>query len=111
MSAEIQQLDAIASNLASGDIASTTASNGTGATSTPTRTRKLRNVKQPVSYAEPTLNSKLRRGDVLFPKVESAKKHPQSGTADANNRIGSNGSSPVNGKNPEEVLKDLEIPI
>jgi hypothetical protein len=30
-----------------------------------------RNVKQPVSYAEPALNTKLRQGDTYFPKVEA----------------------------------------
>lgn len=30
--------------------------------------KSRRRVKQPVSYAEPSLNSKLRRGDVYFPK-------------------------------------------
>lgn len=32
---------------------------------------KRRSVKQPISYAEPHINSKLRRGDVYFPKKES----------------------------------------
>jgi len=34
----------------------------------------VRKVKQPVSYAEPSTKSKLRRGDVLFPKMESSDK-------------------------------------
>ena len=33
-----------------------------------------RNVKQPVSYAEPPLNTKLRQGDTYFPKVEGSHK-------------------------------------
>ena len=32
--------------------------------------KSRRSVKQPVSYAEPSLSAKLRRGDVFFPKVE-----------------------------------------
>jgi hypothetical protein len=34
-----------------------------------------RNVKQPVSYAEPALNTKLRRGDIYFTKPDE--QHPQ----------------------------------
>ena len=34
-----------------------------------------RKAKQPVSYAEPSTKSKLRRGDVLFPKVDAEKKN------------------------------------
>lgn len=48
---EIKKLDAIAN----------------GSTPTSSRERR-RNVKQPISYAEPSLSSKLRRGDVFFPK-------------------------------------------
>mmetsp|Transcript_8802 Transcript_8802/g.13134 ORF Transcript_8802/g.13134 Transcript_8802/m.13134 type:complete len:577 (-) Transcript_8802:103-1833(-) len=70
-----------------------TESNGNGMTSMSEEIRKLdaiangshsrvksgsrrRAVKQPISYAEPSLNSKLRRGDVFFPKndVESEEK-------------------------------------
>lgn len=50
MSAEIEQLDAMANNAIGGDSASSRAA------------RKVRNVKQPVSYAEPSTKSKLRRG-------------------------------------------------
>jgi len=32
---------------------------------------RRRNVKQPVSYTEPSIHSKLRRGDVFFPKKEN----------------------------------------
>lgn len=34
----------------------------------------LRNVTKPMSYAEPSLNSKLRQGDVFFPKNDSDKR-------------------------------------
>jgi hypothetical protein len=53
MSAEIEQLDAMA-NLSGSD--------GGGDVSSNRTLRKIRNVKQPVSYAEPSTKSKLRRG-------------------------------------------------
>jgi hypothetical protein len=49
ISEEMEKLDAIATGL-------------------PALREKRRSVKQPISYAEPALNSKLRRGDVFFPK-------------------------------------------
>lgn len=54
MSAEIEQLDAMMNFGGDGDISSSKT------------TRKMRNVKQPVSYAEPSTKSKLRRGVSFF---------------------------------------------
>mmetsp|Transcript_17995 Transcript_17995/g.32585 ORF Transcript_17995/g.32585 Transcript_17995/m.32585 type:complete len:642 (+) Transcript_17995:253-2178(+) len=96
MSAEIEQLDAIANLVlnkseksestknasSSGDRSGATAAAALSATATantipPSRTtlRPVRKGKQPVSYAEPSAKSKLRRGDVLFPKVDAAEKN------------------------------------
>mmetsp|Transcript_17285 Transcript_17285/g.36312 ORF Transcript_17285/g.36312 Transcript_17285/m.36312 type:complete len:871 (-) Transcript_17285:405-3017(-) len=84
MSAEIEQLDVIA-NLASSEksessknvssVGSATAAAANNNNSALNRsTRSVRKVKQPVSYAEPSTKSKLRRGDVLFPKVDATDK-------------------------------------
>jgi hypothetical protein len=88
MSAEIEQLDAIA-DLASGNIGGSGADGGLTTSTTAaavaanntappplrmTVRSSVRKVKQPVSYAEPSTKSKLRRGDVLFPKVDSSDK-------------------------------------
>lgn len=86
MSAEIEQLDAIA-DLASrtmrgsgGDSGSATSAASVVVANTdpphhqPTVRSSVRKMKQPVSYAEPSTKSKLRRGDVLFPKVDSSEK-------------------------------------
>jgi hypothetical protein len=86
MSAEIEQLDAIA-DLASRtmrgsgvDVGSaTSAASAVVANTNPhihqtTVRSSVRKMKQPVSYAEPSTKSKLRRGDVLFPKVDSSEK-------------------------------------
>mmetsp|Transcript_20669 Transcript_20669/g.44913 ORF Transcript_20669/g.44913 Transcript_20669/m.44913 type:complete len:893 (-) Transcript_20669:146-2824(-) len=120
MSAEIEQLDAIA-NLASSS--STTAnekkselslkknhvrsgsdgSGGGGTTSTAATTtvsnpynraslRSVRKIKQPVSYAEPSTKSKLRRGDVVFPKVDAADKN-NSKTLESSSLLESNALS------------------
>lgn len=54
ISEELEKLDAIANGIKSPSI-------------TPSR-EKRRSVRQPMSYAEPSLNSKLRRGDIFFQK-------------------------------------------
>ena len=61
MSAEIEQLDALAS--------ATEKTDGGG-----DRKRSVRKVKTPLSYAEPSTKQKLRRGDVVFPKVDAGRK-------------------------------------
>eukprot|EP00581_Thalassiosira_minuscula_P015505 CAMPEP_0183726970 /NCGR_PEP_ID=MMETSP0737-20130205/24465_1 /TAXON_ID=385413 /ORGANISM="Thalassiosira miniscula, Strain CCMP1093" /LENGTH=705 /DNA_ID=CAMNT_0025958465 /DNA_START=214 /DNA_END=2331 /DNA_ORIENTATION=- len=88
MSAEIEQLDAIANlassksetneslaNSGSGMTSATGAAANTVPSSRATTMRSFRKVKQPVSYAEPSTKAKLRRGDVYFPKVDSADKN------------------------------------
>eukprot|EP00586_Coscinodiscus_wailesii_P021363 CAMPEP_0172505782 /NCGR_PEP_ID=MMETSP1066-20121228/188903_1 /TAXON_ID=671091 /ORGANISM="Coscinodiscus wailesii, Strain CCMP2513" /LENGTH=723 /DNA_ID=CAMNT_0013282519 /DNA_START=214 /DNA_END=2385 /DNA_ORIENTATION=- len=52
---------------------------------------RRRAVRQPVSYAEPSLNSKLRRGDVFFPKTEK----PGKDSDDINATTISNQSSEI----------------
>lgn len=97
ISAEIEQLDAIASLAAASEKSSATAveskenaaiSSGDGgdaAGSGPANNNirsvrsSLRKVKQPVSYAEPSTKSKLRRGDVLFPKGDTTDKSKMGG--------------------------------
>jgi len=80
MSAEIEQLDAIA-NLTTSQNENATATISSGAATivaAKTNLRAVRKVKQPVSYAEPSTKSKLRRGDVLFPKVDVSEKNKMS---------------------------------
>jgi len=62
---ELRQLDAIASGQPT--------SGHSGALS-PVSSRR-RNVKKPISYTEPALNTKLRRGDVFFPKEDGTYIH------------------------------------
>jgi hypothetical protein len=75
ITAEIEQLDAIA-NLASSSTSSMVGASSSATKSSnciPSRTTLRssgRKVRQPASYAEPSTKSKLRRGDVLFPKVD-----------------------------------------
>jgi len=80
MSAEIEQLDAIANLTTSqNENATTTASSGAATiVAAKTNLRAVRKVRQPVSYAEPSTKSKLRRGDVLFPKVDVSEKNKMS---------------------------------
>ena len=59
MTAEIEQLDAAMANLSGG---SDKSSGGSVGSDNRILSRKIRNVKQPVSYAEPSTKSKLRRG-------------------------------------------------
>jgi len=67
---ESHNLDAIA-NSVSQSMAMSPPPNADAATSRFATAGKLRrSVKQPISYTEPTLNSKLRRGDVYFEKSQ-----------------------------------------
>lgn len=69
MGEEMRQLDAIAT-ASSGQLSESTPVPSNQSSEDPPGGRR-RTVKQPVSYAEPALNKKLRRGDVYFPKSES----------------------------------------
>ena len=74
----------------------------------PAHHSKRRNVKQPVSYAEPPLNSKLRRGDVYFPKkgqTNSIEKNDSGGNQTVDSEYQSFGKSRK--KDVDDVLKDL----
>jgi len=79
MSAEIEQLDALAS-------ATEKADGGD-------RKRSVRKVKTPLSYAEPSTKQKLRRGDVLFPKIDAERKLELE--AKRSNNAGAGGISPT----------------
>lgn len=92
---EIRNLDAIANN-------------STPPKTYPAHHSKRRNVKQPVSYAEPPLNSKLRRGDVYFPKkgqMNSIEKEDSGGNQTIDSEYQSFGKSRK--KDVDDVLKDL----
>ena len=67
MNAELDNLDAIAAQ--AGTVPS---SAGTDAPAADGTRRSGRAVKQPVSYAEPSLNSKIRKGHQYFPKQNDA---------------------------------------
>ena len=75
ITAEIEQLDAIANSASSTTSltagASSSANNSSNSIPSRATLRSSgRKVRQPASYAEPSTKSKLRRGDVLFPKVD-----------------------------------------
>jgi len=63
MSAEIEQLDAIANLTGSNEKGDGSTESSSSASNI---TRKIRNVNQPVSYAEPSTKAKLRRGVSLL---------------------------------------------
>lgn len=69
--------------------------------------KQRRSVKQPVSYAEPPLNTKVRRGDVFFPRTENEDNSTtpvvSPGSSDDSDRRARTRS----GASPDEVLKDL----
>lgn len=101
MSAEIEQLDAIANSTSSqNENTANSSSSGVDATLSNARAglRAVRKVKQPVSYAEPSTKSKLRRGDVLFPKVDASDK----------NQVTGGGGTPASSTSPSSGLADLD---
>ena len=74
LSDEMRQLDAIAHASSTTSSVAVTAStqilsNSDNLQSSGPLTRR-RSVKQPISYSEPALNTKLRSGDIFFPKKE-----------------------------------------
>jgi hypothetical protein len=89
MSAEIEQLDALAS-------ATEKADGGD-------RKRSVRKVKTPLSYAEPSTKQKLRRGDVLFPKIDADRKMELEAK-----RSKSGGVAAASGRSPTTDLEDLD---
>jgi hypothetical protein len=69
LNAEIEQLDALAEKATTDEGGESSVS-----TSSSSRTRSVRKVKTPLSYAEPSTKQKLRRGDEFFPKVDAERK-------------------------------------
>eukprot|EP00978_Attheya_sp_CCMP212_P010369 scaffold25095_cov51-Attheya_sp.AAC.8 len=104
ISAEIRNLDAIASSSSGEGL--TAAGVSPSQRSLQSGPGSKRRVKQPVSYAEPSLNSKLRRGDVYFPKVDVSRE--STGTNDQGDPSPQN---ELRSKSSEEVLKDLATPM
>ncbi|KAL7516961.1 hypothetical protein ACHAWX_001929 [Stephanocyclus meneghinianus] len=104
MSAEIEQLDAIANLTGSNEKGDGSSDSSSSASKI---TRKIRNVKQPVSYAEPSTKAKLRRGDVLFPKVDAQQKYKQTNIIDKTAATTTGTTTSPQG-NAAKVLKDLE---
>jgi hypothetical protein len=102
-SAERRALDSLAAKTSMGGNAGL---RGAGSASSAAAARYMdsikarRSVKQPVSYAEPSLNSKLRRGDVYFPK-----------TTPESSREASGHRHEETGKEADEMLKDLAGPV
>lgn len=62
---EMRKLDAIAST-----VSPRNENDNSNGNSNPRSSTRRRNVSQPISYAEPSLNTKLRRGDVFFQKKD-----------------------------------------
>ncbi len=87
ISEEIRKLDAIATSVS--------VSAPSSSSNPSSREKQRRSVSRPTSYAEPSLNSKLRRGDVFFPKENSSSLSNGNGNSNSN----------LNSKNHEEVSK------
>lgn len=77
MSDEMKKLDAMANAVSA-------PSEGNMSEKSPPKSplSKRRSAKQPISYAEPRINSKLRRGDVYFPKKETMTDDADIGTTE-----------------------------
>lgn len=117
MNAEIRALDAIASGSYTPKESGGSDPQHASVSSLLPAAKNRRNVKQPVSYAEPPLNSKLRRGDVYFAKGDTS----ESRIAESPPVVSPTSSSPdeINGARTlprpnnrqnvgsAEVLKDL----
>jgi hypothetical protein len=117
MNAEIRALDAMASGsyLQRGNESSSGSDDspekGGAASRYNAALKQRRSVKQPVSYAEPPLNTKVRRGDVYFPKEEdNLTKTPVVSPTGSSDDSGHRASGTRSGASPDEVLKDLSGP-
>jgi len=116
MGEEMRQLDAIA-NASSGQLSEPTPAPATISSEEAGGGRR-RSVKQPVSYAEPALNTKLRRGHDFFPKKEENPPESESETRENGTvqiisptsgpeMVDEDDLNPLQTTSAEDVLKDL----
>ena len=115
MNAEIRALDAMASGTyqkpSDGSPTGSDLSHNSGSSSSSSRYAALkqrRSVKQPVSYAEPPLNTKVRQGDVYFQREENPVAVSPTGSSPEDVSGARRASRARGGGGADEVLKDLK---
>lgn len=111
MNAEIRALDAMAGSYRKpGGDSPTNSASSSSSSSRYAALKQRRSVKQPISYAEPPLNSKMRRGDEYFPRRTGSQNEDNAVSPDSSpeDLSGTRRASRNRaGASPDEVLKDL----